>query len=151
LDLTFNRRILRGGLDCPTLSENEVSTSAGNSGQGSTPEFRARIVGLIIRGRPEDALRLLSKHYSVREPELRVGTVRGHRKALGCYVEREQRIYLSNSDFMNDPFVLLHEFYHHLRASNVGKNRQVDKRADLFAARFIRDFLSLSKPMRERA
>ena len=106
-------------------------------------EFRTQIVGLIVGGRPELALRLLAKHYEVREPALRVGTVKGHRKVLGCYVEREGRIYLSNSSFMTDPFVVLHEFYHHLRASRVGKSRQVEPRADLFAAEFIRDFMSL--------
>jgi hypothetical protein len=111
-------------------------------GSRTTNEFKARIVGLIVGGQPEAALRLLSRHYGVREPDLRVGTVRGLRKALGCYVAREERIYLSSSDFMNDPFVVLHEFYHHLRASGVEKNRQVDKRADMFAADFIRAFLS---------
>jgi len=107
-------------------------------------EFRTEIVTLIVGGRPERALRLLAKYYDVREPGLRVGTVKGHRKVLGCYVEREGRIYLSNSSFMTDPFVVLHEFYHHLRASGVGKNRQVETRADLFAAEFIRDFMSSS-------
>ena len=104
-------------------------------------EFRAKIVGLILGGRSELALGLLSKHYGVHEPKLRVGTVKRHRKVLGCYVEREGRIYLSNSSFMTDPFVILHEFYHHLRASGVRKAGQVEKRADLFAAHFIRDFL----------
>ena len=111
----------------------------------STPsirEFRIRIVGLIVAGRPETAIRLLSKYYGVREPELRVGTVKGHRKVFGCYVASERRIYLSNSGFMTDPFVILHEFYHHLRASGVGKRRQVETRADLFAVDFIRDFLN---------
>jgi len=106
-------------------------------------EFRTQIVGLIVEGHPELALRLLATHYDVQEPSLRVGTVKGHRKVLGCYVERERRIYLSNSSFMTDPFVVLHEFYHHLRASRVGKSRQVETRADLFAAEFIRDFMSL--------
>jgi hypothetical protein len=112
---------------------------------GSTPrllEFRREVVGLILGGDPELALHLLSKHYDVREPTLRVGTVKGHRKVLACYVEREKRIYLSNSRFMTDPFVVLHEFYHHLRASRVGKSRQVETRADLFAANYIRGFMS---------
>jgi hypothetical protein len=113
-----------------------------NPTAGILREFRAKIVGLIVGGRPEVALRLLSNHYGVREPTLRVGTVKRHRKVLACYVEREGRIYLSNSSFMTDPFVVLHEFYHHLRASGVGKSRQVERRADLFAANFIRDFIS---------
>jgi hypothetical protein len=108
-------------------------------------EFRAKVVGSILGGRPEVALRLLSKHYGVREPALRVGTVKRHRKVLACYVEREGRIYLSNSRYMTDPFVVLHEFYHHLRASRVRKNRQVERSADLFAANFIRDFMKVKR------
>jgi hypothetical protein len=71
-----------------------------------------------------------------------VGTVKRHRKVLACYVEREKRIYLSNSGFLTDPFVLLHEFYHHLRASQIDKSRQVERGADRFAADFIRDFVN---------
>ncbi len=106
----------------------------------SMQEFRARIVHLIVDGSPERALRLLAKYYGVSEPTLRVGTVKRHRKVLACYVEKERRIYLSNSSFVTNPFVILHEFYHHLRSSDQGKNRQVEKRADLFAWSFIRDF-----------
>jgi len=105
-------------------------------------EFRAKVVGLILNSQPELALRLLARHYEIREPALCVGTVKGHRKVLACYVEKEKRIYLSNSSFVTDPFVVLHEFYHHLRVSRVGKTRQVETRADLFAAEFIRDFVS---------
>ena len=106
----------------------------------SRHEFRAEVVRLILDSEAEAAIRLLSKHYGVREPTLRVGTVKRHRKVLACYVEKEKRIYLSNSGFLTNPFVLLHEFYHHLRASGVEKSRQVEKRADLFAVAFIRDF-----------
>jgi hypothetical protein len=113
-----------------------------NLGPDYLHEFRAEIVSLILDGRAEAALRLLSKHYGVHEPTLRVGTVKRHRKVLACYVEKEGRIYLSNSGFLTNPFVLLHEFYHHLRASGVEKSRQVERRADLFAAAFIRDFSS---------
>lgn len=113
-----------------------------NSRPDSLREFRVEVVRLILDGRAEAALGLLSKRYGVREPALRVGTVKRHRKVLACYVERERRIYLSNSSFLTNPFVLLHEFYHHLRASGVDKSRQVEKRADLFAAAFIRDFSS---------
>jgi hypothetical protein len=106
--------------------------------------FRARVVHLIIDGRPECALGLLAEYYGVSEPTLRVGTVKRHRRVLACYVEKERRIYLSNSSFVTNPFVILHEFYHHLRSSGPGKSRQVEKRADLFAWSFIRDFKSTS-------
>jgi hypothetical protein len=111
-----------------------------DSSRGSLAKFRTRVVSLILAGRTELALRQLSEYYGIREPALRVGTVKRHRKVLGCYVEKEKRIYLSESRFVTDPFVVLHEFYHHLRASNVEKSRQVERRADLFAANFIRDF-----------
>jgi len=113
-----------------------------NSRPDFTREFRIEVVRLILDGRAEVALGLLSKHYRVGEPALRVGTVKRHRKVLACYVEKERRIYLSNSSFLTNPFVLLHEFYHHLRASGVEKSRQVEKRADMFAEAFIRDFSS---------
>ena len=110
--------------------------------------FRAKIVHLIIDGSPERALQLLAKYYGVSDPALRVGTVKRHRKVLACYVEKERRIYVSNSSFMTNPFVILHEFYHHLRCSSQGKSRQVEKRADLFAWSFIRDFRSASSELR---
>jgi hypothetical protein len=106
-------------------------------------DFRAKVVRTILAGRAEQALSLLSQFYGVTEPRLRVGTVKRHRQVLACYVEKEKRIYLSRSDFLMDPFVLLHEFYHHLRASQVGRSRQVEKRADLFALNFIRDYRSV--------
>lgn len=103
-------------------------------------EFRVHIIRLIVDGQPEQAIKLLSRHYDVSEPELRVGTVKRHRKVAACYVEKERRIYLSKSELLTEPFVILHEFYHHLRASQLQKNRQVEKRADLFALNFIEEF-----------
>jgi hypothetical protein len=110
----------------------------------SETEFRARVVGYILDGRPEKAVKLLSEYYGVTEPDLRVGTVKRHRKVLACYVEKEKRIYISKSPLLADPFVVLHEFYHHLRASPGARGRQVEKRADLFALGFIRDFKRFS-------
>ena len=109
---------------------------------GSEQLFRAKVVGLIIDGRAELALKLLSKYYAVSEPALKVGTVKRHRRVLACYLEKERRIYLSKSEYVTSPFVILHEFYHHLRASQVTRRGQVEKRADLFATNFIRDFVS---------
>jgi hypothetical protein len=103
-------------------------------------EFRAKVVGEILDGRPERAVKLLSEYYGVSEPSLRVGTVKRHRKVLGCYVEKEKRIYISKSELLTNPFIILHEFYHHLRASSIAKSRQVEKGANLFALNFVRDF-----------
>jgi len=110
----------------------------------SQQAFHAKIVQLIIDGRVELALGLLSEHYGIVEPTVRVGTVKRHRRVLACYVEKERRIYFSNSDFLKNPFVVLHEFYHHLRSLGAGSSRQVEKRADLFAANFVHDFRRMS-------
>jgi len=103
-------------------------------------EFRTKIVDLILSGNPERALELLSEHYSVHTPEIRVGTVKRHRKVLGCYVEKEERIYVSKSDYLNSPFIVLHEFYHHLRSSQSNRNKQAEKRADSFAWDYVDEF-----------
>jgi hypothetical protein len=102
--------------------------------------FRSKIVALILENRPELALKLLSEYYGVGPAVIRVGTVKGHRHALGCYVERERRIYVSKSEYLSSPFVVLHEFYHHLRASQISRNKQVEKRADLFASNYVEAF-----------
>lgn len=107
---------------------------------GTKELLHAKVVKLITDGQAELAVKLLSEHYEIPEPELRVGTVKRHRGVVACYVQKEKRIYLSKSDYLTNAYVILHEFYHHLRASEPGKRRQVEKRADLFALTFIRDF-----------
>ncbi len=99
---------------------------------------------MIVDGHPEEALRSLAVHYEVEEPDLRVGTVKRHRKVLAVYVQKEKRIYVSKSDLLKNPFVILHEFYHHLRASQTSRNEQVEKRADSFALTYIRSFQQYS-------
>ena len=106
--------------------------------------FRVRIVKMILDGHPEEALRMLSSHYNVEEPDLRVGTVKRHRKVLAVYVHKEKCVYVSRSNLLRNPFIILHEFYHHLRASQIPKNAQVEKRADSFALAYIRDFQQYS-------
>lgn len=108
---------------------------------GDMRRFHARVVSLIADGKPENAMRVLSAHYGIPEPDLRIGTVKRYRKVVACYVEKEKCIYLSRSDYLDNPYVILHEFYHHLRASEPDKRRQVEKRADLFASAFLRDFI----------
>jgi len=106
--------------------------------------FRVGVVRMILEGHPEEALHSLAVHYEVQEPDLRVGTVKRHRKVLAVYVHKEKRIYVSKSDLLRNPFVILHEFYHHLRASQTPKNEQVEKRADSFALTYIRTFKQYS-------
>ena len=100
--------------------------------------FQETIVQLIsTERRPEEALDLLSEHYRVERPRLKIGLPRGEKKALGCYVHREKTIYISSQEYLYDPYVLIHEFYHHLR--NVGgKHRGTERHAKEFALSFLK-------------
>lgn len=102
-------------------------------------ELHIQVVQVILEGKPERALQLLSSYYEIVVPDLRVGTVKRHRRVLGCYLPNEKRIYVSKSEYLSNPFIILHEFYHHLRTFS-GKKRQAEKRADQFANTFIEDF-----------
>ena len=101
-------------------------------------EFQGNIVRLIaIERKPEEALDALCVHYRVERPVLRIGLPRGEKKALGCYVHRERTIYISSEDYLFDPYVLIHEFYHHLRYAG-GKHRGTERHARDFALSFLR-------------
>lgn len=109
-------------------------------GRGPSSEerrFQERIVRLIsIEKHPESALDILSEHYRVERPALKIGLPRGEKKALGCYVHRERTIYISSQEYLYDPYVLIHEFYHHLR--NVGgKHRGTERHARDFALSYL--------------
>ncbi|MDR2204129.1 MAG: hypothetical protein LBE76_07555 [Nitrososphaerota archaeon] len=103
-------------------------------------EFKAKVVLLILNGNPEEALDLLSKEYNVRTPTLKVGLPKGHKTtAYGCYTAKNETISVLNSDILNNPLVILHEFYHHLRSRNVDKiHRGTEKNANKFALEFIK-------------
>ena len=102
-------------------------------------EIQGKVVHLIsMEKRPEDALDLLCRHYRVERPLLRIGLPKGEKRALGCYVHREKTIYISKEEYLYDPYVLIHEFYHHLR--NVGgKHRGTERHAKEFALSFLRN------------
>jgi hypothetical protein len=100
--------------------------------------FQGKIVRLIaIEKRPEEALDALCAHYRVERPTLRVGLPKGEKRALGCYVHRERAIYMSSEEYMFDPYILIHEFYHHLRHVG-GKHRGTERHARNFALSFLR-------------
>jgi len=100
-------------------------------------EFHQKIVQLISADKnPEEALDLLSSHYRVDRPQLRIGLPKGEKRALGCYVHRERTIYISSQEYLYDPYVLIHEFYHHLRSVG-GKHRGTEKHARDFALGFL--------------
>jgi len=100
--------------------------------------FQGKIVRLIaIEKNPEEALDALCAHYRVERPALRIGLPKGEKRALGCYVHKERAIYMSSEEYLFDPYVLIHEFYHHLR-SITGKHRGTERHARDFALEFLR-------------
>jgi Zn-dependent peptidase ImmA (M78 family) len=105
-------------------------------------EFKALIVWLILNGKAEEALALLAKNYKVNEPKLKIGLPKRHKKsAYGCYTPRNETISVLNSDTLGNPFVILHEFYHHLRTHSVDKqHRGTEKNANKFATEFLREY-----------
>jgi hypothetical protein len=103
--------------------------------------FKPHVVWLILDGKTEDALEALAKHYDVSVPKLTVGLPKGHQKAFGCYTNKNQTISVLNSDVFQNPFVILHEFYHHLRSKAVDKmHRGTEGNADKFALDFIKEY-----------
>jgi Zn-dependent peptidase ImmA (M78 family) len=101
--------------------------------------FKPLVVWLILNGKPEEALNLLAQNYKVAVPDLKVGLPKGHKiKAFGCYTNKNQTISVQNSDILSNPFVIIHEFYHHLRSKGADKmHRGTEKNADRFAIEFI--------------
>jgi hypothetical protein len=103
--------------------------------------FEASIVWLILKGETEKALDALAKHYDVDVPKLKVGLPKGRRiKTLGCYTARNKTISVLNSDVLKQPFVILHEFYHHLRTNVNAEHLGTEKYADEFARKFIQAY-----------
>ena len=105
-------------------------------------ETQALIVKMILNKRTEESLQLLSNFYDIQPPEVIVGTIKGKRKTVhAVYVGNQKRIYVTNSDIFYNPFVILHEFYHHLRYRGM-EHRGSEKSADNFALRFINSYRS---------
>jgi hypothetical protein len=114
--------------------------------------FKAYIVWLIGSGKPEEAIGLLAKHYKVNLPSLKVGLPRKHKiTAYGCYTARDQTISVLNSDILINPFVILHEFYHHLRSKAVDHvHRGTEGNADKFALDYLQAYQLLIKTQGEK-
>jgi len=103
---------------------------------------QALIVKMILNKRTEESLQLLSNFYNIQPPEVIVGTIKGKRKTVhAVYVGNQKRIYATNSDIFYNPFIILHEFYHHLRYRAM-EHRGSEKSADNFAKRFINSYRS---------
>ena len=98
---------------------------------------KAKIVHMILNRDTEEALQKLSNIYNVTPPEIVVGTIKGKRKTVyAVYVQKERRIYVINSDIFYNPFIVLHEFYHHIR-TRAGVHRGSEKHANMYAKSFI--------------
>jgi hypothetical protein len=103
--------------------------------------FKSVIVELILKGEAKNALNLLSKEYKVDKPKLKVGLPKGHKtKILGCYVLKNSSITLYNRNLLTNPYVILHEFYHHLRTNINKKHLGTEKNADKFALEYITQY-----------
>ncbi|MGI0027905.1 MAG: hypothetical protein ACREAD_08715 [Nitrosopumilaceae archaeon] len=98
---------------------------------------KAQIVRLILEKQTETALEKLSEFYHVITPQIVVGTIKGKRRTVyALYIPKEQKIYALNSDIFFNPFVILHEYYHHIR-SKLGVHRGSERNANKFAQEFI--------------
>ncbi len=116
------------------------------SDQNREIQFKASVVHLILNGNVEEALTTLADHYHVSLPRLKVGLPsRNRKKVVGCYTAKTQTIYLANSETLQNPFVVLHEFYHHLRTSIDKKHRGTEKYASDFARDFIDAYQTLTR------
>jgi hypothetical protein len=107
--------------------------------------MQAKIVHMILTKRTEQALNTLSNFYHMKPPRIVVGTVKGKRRtAYAVYVPKERKIYAMNSDVFYNPFIILHEFYHHLRTQG-GPHRGTERYANLYAKGFIDSYKSITK------
>ena len=99
--------------------------------------MKAATVWMILDSKPEDAISLMCKWYRVPRPRLLVGVLEGKTKGVAAvYSVRRREIRAARREYLYDPFVIVHEFYHHLRSTS-GKHRGTEKQADKFALDFI--------------
>jgi len=101
--------------------------------------FKAKIVHLILSKDTEKALELLSQHYKIDKPELKVGIPKRHSRRLACYVTGKRTIHVSRREILYNPQVILHEFYHHLK-NLTNPQRGVEKYADRFANDYLKAY-----------
>ncbi len=101
--------------------------------------FKARVVALILSRETEEALELLSQHYRVAKPKLRVGMPKRYSKNPACYVAKKQTIHVSRREILWNPHVILHEFYHHLRNLTDAQGG-IEKYAKRFAENYLQAY-----------
>lgn len=112
---------------------------------------KARIVQMILDKKTEDALEKLSEFYRVDIPQITVGTIKKKRRTVyAVYVIQEKKIYASNSDIFYNPFVILHEYYHHI-SSKLGKHRGSERHANMYAQGFIDSYNKIGKMLNQNS
>ncbi|CUR52179.1 conserved protein of unknown function [Nitrosotalea devaniterrae] len=110
---------------------------------------KAKIVALILDKKTEEALDYLSKFYKVDTPQIVVGTIKKKRRTVyAVYVVQEKKIYALNSEIFYNPFVILHEYYHHIR-SKFGTHRGSEKHANMYAQQFIDSYMSVVEKLNQ--
>lgn len=88
---------------------------------------------------------MLSRHYRVTTPRVSVGVYEGKTKGVAAvYSVARREILAAKREYLYDPFVLIHEFYHHLRSVG-GRHRGTEKQADKFAAEFITAYQRIAR------
>ena len=106
--------------------------------------FKAKITQMILVKENFEAIKALSRHYGVDIPHLKVGMPKRHSKRAGCYVSKTKTIHVMNREYLDNPFVVLHEFYHHLRTRD-REHRGTEKYANRFAEEFIGAFKTIQE------
>jgi len=106
--------------------------------------FKARVVQLILIKETDEALKALSQHYNVDVPHLKVGMPKKYRKKAGCYVSKTKTIHVMSREKLEDPSVILHEFYHHLRTQD-RKHRGTERHANRFVEEFIEAYRAVNR------
>ena len=103
----------------------------------SEEEMKTSVVALFLDSKTEDALDLMCKWYQVERPRLKVGVVEGRTKGVAAvYSVRRREILAAKREYFYNPFVMIHEFYHHMRSAS-GKHRGTERQADEFAVDFV--------------
>jgi hypothetical protein len=105
---------------------------------------------MILNKKTEEALQNLSEFYNVTVPKIVVGTIKGKRRTVyAVYVQKERKIHVINSDIFYNPFIILHEFYHHIR-TRAGVHRGSEKHANMYAQSFVDSYKRLVEQRRDK-
>ena len=101
--------------------------------------FRAKVVSLILSDDTVEALELLSNHYGIIKPKLTVGMPKRYSKNPACYMGKKRTIHVSRREILGNPYVILHEFYHHLR-NVINAQGGIEKYANSFAKNYLQAY-----------